>query len=81
MFCKKGCLQKLRKFDKKTPVLKSLSNRAVGLRTCNFLKNRLQHKCFSSEICETLTKKKYLQTSALVSSQVILFTIPEANGV
>ena len=57
----------------------SLFNKVAGLSTCNFLRKRLQHRCFSSEICETLTKKNYLWTSASVSSLVILFTMHEKD--
>ena len=31
---------------KKTPVLESLSNKVTGLKACNFIQQRLQHKCF-----------------------------------
>ena len=30
----------------KTPVLESLFNKVVGLKACNFIKGRLQHRCF-----------------------------------
>ena len=54
----------------------SLFNKVAGLRICNFRKKRLQHRHFSPEIWETVTKK-YLQISASVSSQVILFAMHE----
>ena len=31
---------------KKKPMLESLFNKVAGLRTCNFIKKRLQHRCF-----------------------------------
>ena len=40
------CSQKFRKFHRKITVLESLLSLYVGLKTCNFIKRRLQHKCF-----------------------------------
>ena len=56
-----------------------LFNKVASLSTCNFIRKRLQHRCFSSEICETRTKKNYLWTSASISSLVILFTMYEKD--
>ena len=40
-------VQKFRKFHRKTPVLEeSLFNKVAGLKDCNFIKKRLQHRCF-----------------------------------
>ena len=36
----------------KTTVLKSLSNKVAGLKSCNFVKKRLQHRCFSVKIAK-----------------------------
>ena len=33
-----------------TPVLESLFNKAGGLQVCNFIKKRLQHRCFPLSI-------------------------------
>ena len=41
-----GCSEKLRKFHRKNPVLESLPNKVVCLMVCNFVKKRLQHRCF-----------------------------------
>ena len=60
-------------------MLVPLFNKVASLSTCNFLRKRLQHRCFSSEICETRTKKNYLWTSASISSLVILFTMYEKD--
>ena len=57
----KKFLWKFRKFFKKSPALVSLFNKFAGLRTCNFLSNRIQHRCFSSEICETLNEKVFVK--------------------
>ena len=62
-FCKKRCSKKFRKFYRKTPVLESLFNKAAGPKTCNFLKKRLQHRRFCSEISETVSKKVFVNLS------------------
>ena len=43
---------------KKAPGLESLFNKVGGLKTCNFIKKRLQHSCFPMNIA------KFLRTSA-----------------
>ena len=45
-FIKKAVLQNLFNIQRKTPVLESLFNKVAGLQPCNFIKNRLQHRCF-----------------------------------
>ena len=37
-----------------TPVLESLFNKAAGLQVCNFIKKRLQHRCFPVIIAKFL---------------------------
>ena len=32
--------------QRKTPVLESLFHNVAGLKVCNFIKERLQHRCF-----------------------------------
>ena len=59
-FFKKRCYEKFRKFYKKTLVLESLFNKVADPRIYNFLKKRLQYRCFSGEISETLSKKVFL---------------------
>ena len=49
VFYEKRCSQKFRKFHKKTPVLESLFNEA-----CNFIKKRLQQRCFPVKFAEFL---------------------------
>ena len=51
VFWKKGVL-KLYKFHRKASVLESLFNK--GLKTCNFIKERLQHKCFPAKFAKPL---------------------------
>ena len=46
---KKAFLKKLRKFYRKIPVLASPFNKVAGLKTCNFVKNRFQHRCFPAK--------------------------------
>ena len=41
--------KKFRKFHRKTAVLESLFNKVAGLKTCNFIKKRLQHRCFPAK--------------------------------
>ena len=52
--------KKLCKLQRKTPVLKSLFNRIVVLLACNFIKKRLQPRCFLVEIFA-----KFLRTPIL----------------
>ena len=44
-FLQNRCSEKFRKFHRKTPILESLLNK-VGLKAWNFIKKRLQHRCF-----------------------------------
>ena len=46
MFCKFRYSWKFRKFHRKTPVSESLFNKLAGLKSCNFVKKRFQHKCY-----------------------------------
>ena len=48
------CSLKFRAIHKKTPVLESLFNEFVGLHVCNFMKKRLQHRCFLLNIAKFL---------------------------
>ena len=41
-----SCLQKFCSFHKKTPVFESLLNKFAGPQPCNFIKKRLQCRCF-----------------------------------
>ena len=36
----------------KRPVLDSLINKVAGLKACNFIKERLQHRCFPVNIAK-----------------------------
>ena len=51
----------------KTLVLESLFNKHAGLQACNFIKNRLQHRCFPVDIAKFLRTtyfEEHLQTAA-----------------
>ena len=56
-------LKKLRNIHKKTHVLKSHLNKAADRKTCNFIKKRLQHRCFPVNITKFL-KNWFWRTSA-----------------
>ena len=53
------CSLKLRNTYRKTPVLGSLFNKVVGLQACNYIKKRVQHRCFLWNF------RKFLRTSFL----------------
>ena len=38
----------------KTPVLEVFLNKIAGLQTCNFIKKRLEHRCFPVNIAKFL---------------------------
>ena len=50
VFKEKNCSEKFRSIHRKTPVLESLFSKVTGLKTCNFIKNRLQQSCFTLNI-------------------------------
>ena len=53
VFFKKGVF-KLRNIYRKTPVLEFIFNQVTGLKGCNFMNKRLQHKCFPVNIAKFL---------------------------
>ena len=57
--CKKEYPEKFRKFHKKTPVLESHLYKAAGLKACNFIKKRIQYRCFPVKF------EKFLRRSIL----------------
>ena len=44
------------KFHRKTSVLESIFNKAAGLKVCNSIKKRLQHRCFPMKFAKFLGK-------------------------
>ena len=55
MFFKIDALENSGILTGKAPVLESPFNKVVGLHTCNFIKNRLQHRCFPVMLAKFLT--------------------------
>ena len=49
-----GVLENFTIFTGKKPVLESLFNKVTGPKTCNFIKKRLQHRCFPVNIAKLL---------------------------
>ena len=66
---KKGCSKIFPNIHRKTPVGESLYNKVVGLHACNFLKKRLQRRCFPVDIPK-LIRKTYLRTTAFLYGAV-----------
>ena len=58
--CSKQVYLKISHYSKKKYVLKSLSDKVVGLKVCNYIKNRLQHRCFPVNF------GKFLRTSVFI---------------
>ena len=56
---KKSCSEKFPNIHTKSPLLESLINKVAGIQASNFIKNRLQHRCFSVKYA------KFLRTSVL----------------
>ena len=76
VFYKKSCSETFRNIYRKTPLLESVSNTVTGMKACNFVKKRLQHRCFLvniakfwrtpilKKICERLLHlRKFLKTA------------------
>ena len=55
MFYRKSCFKKIRKINRKTPVLESPFNGCADFKACNFLKKGLQHR--KTPVLEFLFKK------------------------
>ena len=52
MFFKNGILKIFLNIHRKTPVLKSLFNKVAGILACNFIKKKLQQRCFPVNIAK-----------------------------
>ena len=50
VFFKKTCSWELLDIYRKTPVLESLFNKVAGIKVYNFIKEKLQHRCFPMNI-------------------------------
>ena len=84
VFYKKRCSLKFHKFHRKTPVLESLFNGVPGLKACDFIEKRLQHRCFPVKFAKYLRRpilknicKRLLLNCILLTS---LFTPFPSNG-
>ena len=51
------CPWKFHKFHRKIPVLESLFNQVAGLKICNFIKKRLQHRYHEKETTEAVVRR------------------------
>ena len=45
----------------KTPLLESLLNKVADFQACNFIKKRLQCRCFSCEYCENFKNSFFVE--------------------
>ena len=53
-FLRNRCSWKFRNVHRNTPVLESLFNKGAGLKGCNFIKERLQRRCFPVNVAQFL---------------------------
>ena len=60
VLCKKMCSLKVRKYHRKIPVLESVFNKVPGLKACNFITKKVQHRCFSAKFLRTPFLTKHL---------------------
>ena len=61
------CYQKFRNIHRKTSMLESVFNKVEGLKTCDFIKMRLQHTCFpvnTAKFLRTTFFTEHLRTTA-----------------
>ena len=45
---------KFQNIHRKKPVLESIFNKVAGLKSCNVIEKRLQHRCFPVNIAQVL---------------------------
>ena len=62
---------KIGKFHRKTPVLESLFSKVTGPKVCNFIKKRLQHKCFCVKFAKLLRPPFFTEYLRLTTSKII----------
>ena len=68
------CSWKFRNFYWETPVLESLFCKIAGLKTSNFIKTRLQHRCHEKEtteavVCRYSSKQVFLKEISQISQE------------
>ena len=73
VFCKKSLLKKSCKIIRKKPMLESPFNKVVGLEVCNFIKKRLQHRCFPVSFTK-ICKNTFFQSTSGTSVHCSLVT-------
>ena len=90
VFYRKKCPSKFLNIHRKTPVQGSAFNRVIAFKTCNFIKKRLQHRCFPAniaknfrntyfeEICEQLLLTVLLLTDNILLRVFLLLVIQQA---
>ena len=54
----------------KTPMVESLFNKVVGLQARNFIKRRLQHRCFPVNIAKFLRGTSFEDYLRMAASEV-----------
>ena len=64
------CPWKFHKFHRKIPVLESLFNQVAGLKICNFIKKRLQHRYHEKETTEAVVRRYSSKWVFLKISQI-----------
>ena len=62
---------KISKFSLEVPVLEFLVNKVAGLKACNFIERRLQHRCFPVHIAKFLRKPILKNVSGTCSATPI----------
>ena len=63
------------KFHRKTHAYESLFNTAAGLKTCNFLKKRLQHRCFPVKSAKNLRTPAAAASEFCSSSCIMILSV------
>ena len=75
----KAVLKNFAIYTGKTPVLESSFNRLVGFKTCNFLKKRLQHRCFLVNIAKFLRTLILMTICEQLLLQFLLLTVNNSS--
>ena len=65
----KRCSYKFRNIHRKRPVLVSLFDKVAGLKVCNFIKTRIQHRCFPVNIAKFLRKQFFFKTPLVAAPE------------
>ena len=73
--CKKICSYKFRNIHRRTHLLESLFNKVAGLQACNFIKKRLQHKCFPMNILKFLRAAIFIEDLRWLVLEILSVTV------